>query len=648
MVPSGALDAPGTNDRSRLARLAERGFFAASAAAWLLTVLRGAGAPALWGTGAAVGAIALGLIAVLASPAGRVWLDGPRLALAAAGLLSLGAVYQAVGGDGYEYYALLRSPVLDGDLDFANDFAGLGSRPVLSSRGEVTSRVAMGVSLFWAPHFLFAHLLSLAGLGPADGFGPLYQAAVTTASYAYAFAALLVLEGMLRRRTPRAVALVVVLAIWLATPLHFYMTANPSMSHGVSVFAATAMLWLWLRVRGADDPRQWALVGVAGGLVALVRPPDAVLLVIPVLDLVLRRGARTIRPLAALLIPPLLLGLAQLALWFSMYGPGFTDVVREQNLVAGTSPHVLDFLFAARHGMLTWTPVYALALGGWVIWAARERRLPMLFTAAFVLAVLVNSSTSDWWGSDSFGQRRMLALTPLFAFGLAEIVDWFRRRPLVPVAAGLALLALWNLQFEYVYNSGLVAGKSQAVDLDRLASAQIDVAHRRLVRWHGRVPQAIWVLAHDNLNGVWIDEGARSLRGLIDLGREPEDLPLVVGHGWYEPEQEGAIAFRHSKGWRSWLRVPVRTAAPARLTVRTRRGVPELPVRMRVEVNGVPAGESDLTAEWTDLDFAVPEAAVRRGLNDVALIFSATPRRDLPGYHGKDAAAAVDFVRWER
>jgi len=646
MVPSGALDALATADRSRLSRLAERGFFAASAAAWLLTVLRGAGVPALAATLAAVVAIVLGLASVLASPAGRVWLDGPRLALAAAGLMALGSVYLAVGGDGYEYYALLRSPILDGDLDFGNDFAGLGSQPVLSSRGEVTSRVAMGVSLFWAPHFLLAHILALAGLVPADGFGPLYQAAVTAASYVYGFAALVVLEGMLRRRTSRAVALLVTLAIWLTTPLHFYMTANPSMSHGVSVFASTAMIWLWMRVRGGDEPRQWALVGLAGGLAALVRPQDAVLLAIPALDLLLRPAA--LRPLAGLMAPPALLAMAQLGLWFAMYGPGFAGVVRDQNLVAGTSPHVLDFLFAARHGMLTWTPVYALALAGWVVWARRERRFPLLFTAAFALAVLVNSTTSDWWGSDSFGQRRMLSLTPLLALGLAEIVDWLRRHPLVPVGAVLALFALWNLQFEYVYNSGLVAGKSQAVDLERLASAQVGVAHRRLVRWHGRIPEAAWVLAHDNLNGVWIDEGARSLRGVIDLGREPEDLPLVVGHGWYEPEQEGAVSLRRSKGWRSWLRVPLRTAHPARMTIRARRGVPELPVRLRVEVNGARAGEADLPLEWADLAFAIPGSAVRRGLNDVALIFSATPRQDLAGYHGKDAAAAVDFVRWER
>jgi hypothetical protein len=84
------------------------------------------------------------------------------------------------------------------------------------------------------------------------------------------------------------------------------------------------------------------------------------------------------------------------------------------------------------------------------------------------------------------------------------------------------------------------------------------------------------------------------------------------------------------------------------MTVRARRGIAELPVRVRVEVNGTAVGDADLPVEWADLQFAVPAGVVVRGLNDVALVFSATPRRDVPGYHGKDSSAAVDLVRWER
>jgi hypothetical protein len=122
----------------------------------------------------------------------------------------------------------------------------------------------------------------------------------------------------------------------------------------------------------------------------------------------------------------------------------------------------------------------------------------------------------------------------------------------------------------------------------------------------------------------------------------------VVGHGWYEPTSEGTVDLRLSRGFRSWLRVPVRTPAALVMTVRAKRGVTDLPIRVRVEVNGQPAGEMDLQPDWADHVVSVPASAVRPGLNDVAFVFSATPRRDIAGYHGKDAAAAVDRVSFTR
>src|SRR5207237_4829087 len=97
----------------------------------------------------------------------------------------------------------------------------------------------------------------------------------------------------LRRRHGRARALLAVLAIWFATPLHFYMTANPAMAHGASVLAATAFVlaWLAVRARAAERPRAWLLLGLLGGLMTLVRLQDAVLLALPVLDLAVRRPA---------------------------------------------------------------------------------------------------------------------------------------------------------------------------------------------------------------------------------------------------------------------------------------------------------------------------------------------------------------------
>jgi hypothetical protein len=69
---------------------------------------------------------------------------------------------------------------------------------------------------------------------------------------------------------------------------------------------------------------------------------------------------------------------------------------------------------------------------------------------------------------------------------------------------------------------------------------------------------------------------------------------------------------------------------------------------MTVEMNGVALGEVALQREWTEPSLEMPRHVVRRGFNELALRFSAAPRSDLPGYHGKDAAAAVDWLRFVR
>jgi hypothetical protein len=580
------------------------------------------------------------------------WLDGPRLVLVLLALWVFPSVYGRLGGDGYHYYAFLRSPVVDQDLDFANDFAGLGAKPVISVQGEITSRAPIGLALLWLPPFLVVHAATAlaAALGASvrpDGFGPAYQAAVTAATYAYGVLALVLLEGLLRPRFGRAVALLAVLGLWFATPMHFYMVANPFMSHAGSAFAATLFAAAWLRARESGRERDWRWAGLAGGLMSLVRVQDAVLLALPLVDLALRRP-RPLRAAGLFLAGPAALGLLQALVWARLYGFGFAGVVMQQNLVGRSGPHLLELMFSARHGLFTWTPLFLLAAVGWLLWRGRDPRLGALMIAGFLLAATVNSAMLDWWGGDAYGQRRMLGLFPFFGLGLGAVLHFLRRKPLVPVAALLAALALWNLNFEYVYNSGLLAPKSQAVSLDALAGAQADVAWRAVASWERRLPRGVWLLLYENVRGVWLDEGPRSLRGVIDLGEEPPELPLVVGHNWYEPEAEGETTFRRSKGRRSWLRIPIRTPGDFEATLRLRAEQPELPVTVAVEVNGRAVGETAAPPAWGEYAFTIPAGALHPGLNDVALVYSASPRADLPGYRGKDAAVAVDSLTLRR
>ena len=648
---------------------AERAFFALAGVAWIAKVLTDAGAPRALLTVALVGAAMAAVAAVVMArrrprPVLR-WLDGWRLPLALLALWMVPSVYGLIGGDGYEYYALLRSPIIDHDLDFRNDFAGLGAQPVLSAEGEVTARTPIGTALLWLPSFLAAHALATAvswmggGLGN-DGFDVLYQSAATSTSYAAGVLALVLIEAALRRRHTAALALVAVLALWLATPLHFYMVANPFMSHAASVLAATLLTVGWLRARRAPSVRAWAGVGAAGALLALVRVQDAVLLLPVLVDLLLGpAGGATaeaaagaappsrLRLVSAFLALPLAAGLLQLLVWVSLYGRRFLGVVLAENLVGGEA-HVLDVLFAARHGLFTWTPLYLLCALGWLLLARREGRLALVCLSSFALAVVVNAHIQDWWGSHAFGQRRLLCLTPLFALGLGRVLALLAARPLLAAGALLAPLALWTAQFEYLFNSEVVAGKGQAVTMEALVPAQVEALYWKLLRMEDTLPRPLFVLAYDNLKGVWLDEGPRSLRGRVDLGSEPPELPQLVGHNWYRPQQEGETTFRRSKGRRSWLRVPVRTPGGFGAVLRARSDMGGVPVTVAVEWNGREVGTATLGDEWAEHAFTVPAEAVRAGFNDVALRWSTSPRSADPGYHGLDSAAVVDWLRLDR
>lgn len=631
----------------------EPAFFAVLGAVWLASLLSGLGLSDVWRGRLSWGALLIGALALAVKGAKRRWLDGPRLLLVALALWSFADVYARVGGDGIEYYVPLRSILLDHDLDFTNDFAGLGAAPVTTREGEATSRFPVGLALLWAPHFVLAHALALlargcGGSAPADGFAPIYHLAVTRASFLYGLAGLLLVEALLRRLYSRGVALLATLGIWLATPLHFYMEVNPAMSHAASAFAASCLLVTWWRARGSARAGPWLLVGCCGGVLALVRVQDAVLVALPLLDLLVRERRRALRSVALLLIGPAVAAVAQTLYWLALYGPGFAEIVLRQGRVARVAPQVVDFLFAARHGLFVWTPLYLAAVLGWLLLMRRERLLGGLVVLGFALAVALNAAHGDWWGSDSFGQRRMLGLTPLFTLGLAEALAFACRRPLVPLAGLIAALGLWTLQFEYVFNSKIAADKTQAVTLDRLVAAQAEATLHDLLRAGRWLPRRALVLLYDNLKGVWLDEGSHALGELVELGRERTDFPVVVAWQWYGPERDGQQTFRRPRGRRASLRVPIRTVGDFDVTLRARQVLPELPVGVTLVVNGVDVGIARLSPEWGEYAFGVPAAALHSGFNEVALSFSAAPRADLPGYKGKNAAAAVDWLRFVR
>lgn len=415
--------------------------------------------------------------------------------------------------DEIEYFAYLRSLAFDQDLDFENEYRYFYEQSpkalagfhytFLELRDEVTGRRLnfgpLGSALLWSPFYFLAHVLvvGLRAMGlasvPADGLSWPYVAAACYGSAALGFLGLLVTRDALRRflRMGDGAATASVLALWLGSPLLYYVTVAPGFSHAPGLFAVALLLWLTLREWAEESPgvMQWAAIGLAGGLCALVREQDGLFLVMPGLLLLERtlraRGkgpvlARGLRRGLTMAGAAFLAFVPQLLAYRSLYG-GYhpSPIVRQK--MHYWSPHFFDVLFDPAHSLFFWSPVLLVATAG-LVWAAGAKERPYaLALAALLVQVWICGSIQSWSQNGAFGMRRFLSATPCFALGLAPLaaraLERGARRALM---AAVAFFAWWNVSLMVQF--GLRLMDRQKLEWPKVAVQQVTEVPKRLGR----------------------------------------------------------------------------------------------------------------------------------------------------------------------
>lgn len=387
-------------------------------------------------------------------------------------LLSLPLVTPRLyASDSVKYFSYLPSLLFDGDLDFTDEYTYFRQHNPASISEGILKRdpvtglplndAAVGTALLWAPAYLLAHggVLLARALGAsvvADGLSQPYLVAVCYASTLYAFAGLLLAYRLGRRFFAPFPSALAVAVIWLATPAFFYSHVSPPWSHSASLFAVALFLNVWHDTRERRTPAQFFLLGLLGGLVALVREQDGLFLLIPAVEAawayagpLRRRDWGKILPLLGrhvlLLLGAFLSFAPQLAVYRILngrFGPNPT--------VSGKftwwSPHFFQVLGDPHYGLLVWSPVVILALVGLALLWRRDRLLALALGLAFLAEVYITGAFLTWMGPGSFGPRRFINCTALFALGLAALISYAREKRMPAWAlSGLgALFVAWN------------------------------------------------------------------------------------------------------------------------------------------------------------------------------------------------------------
>ena len=373
-------------------------------------------------------------------------------------------------GDALGHYVQLRSAVFDRDLHFRNDYAKVygieagsdAERAFAEDRttpnGHIRNLMPVGPALLWAPGFLLVTagvwFVNLFGAGyPLDGFAPAFQAvpgftgviAATLGTWlAYLAAA---------RAFGARMSIWATLTMWLASSAVYYTVVSPAYSHASSMLAVGAFWFTWIATRERQDWRRYAALGLLAGIAALMRWQDAVLLVIPTIDLLWHwkdGGPRAgVINLAACGAAAAFAFVPQMGVWMVLYGRPLT-IPQGDGFMQWTSPALLGVLFS-KHGLISWTPVLLLPIAGFLPLVRRDRLIGVAAIAFVIVSWYVNSAVSDWWGGEAFGARRFLSCYPIFVLALAALYDRLRLKTEAMAAVALVFIgstALLLLQYQ--------------------------------------------------------------------------------------------------------------------------------------------------------------------------------------------------------
>jgi hypothetical protein len=365
-----------------------------------------------------------------------------------------------VSGDGRYYYLVLRSAVLDHDLDFTNDYSLYGNWYFFgrTQAGRPANVFGVGPAVAWFPFFAMGHLTSVAlhAVGAqvrTDGMGRIDQAFTLAGSFVYVALAVWLAYRLARRFFPPWPSLLGAVGAWLGGPLLWYQIWECSYAHAMEAAAAAALVLAWATWCEALTPSRWILIGALAGALVLMRPQQIVFVSLPAIDWLwtawVRKRGEILGPLlgittAALVFAP------QMLMWHAVYGRWLV-VPQGTGFMRFSDSLWQETLFSSRNGLFTWAPLWAAGVVGLVVLARRSRRQPPLWLAIFVGTAWTNGAAWDWWGGGAYGGRRFAALLPLITVGIAALAAATAARTrVVRLAAGLMFTGVLFLQLAFL------------------------------------------------------------------------------------------------------------------------------------------------------------------------------------------------------
>jgi TRAP-type C4-dicarboxylate transport system permease small subunit len=327
--------------------------------------------------------------------------------------------------------------------------------PIKTPEGKNLIKTTMGASILYAPFFFVAHAYVLHSDYPANGFSEPYKLFLLLSALFYLFVGLdfvkKTLQHLFFSDTQIAITLLIV---GLGTNLLCYSSQSAPMTHVYNFFLFAIFTYYTIKWYEKQSIKHTLILGMTIGLISLIRPSNAVIILFFILynisnrqELKQRIRLFTTKFYFILLIAfvSFLVWVPQFMYWKTVTGNFLFYSYTDEGFYF-SEPKILLGLFSFRKGWLIYTPIMAFALIGLFYLKDSLKKqfyIPILFF--FLFNIYIVFSWWCWWYGGTFGQRSLIESYAILAIPLASFVQQVleKKKFVIYLFFALCLFFIW-------------------------------------------------------------------------------------------------------------------------------------------------------------------------------------------------------------
>ncbi|MDP2723122.1 MAG: hypothetical protein Q8O72_10215 [Bacteroidales bacterium] len=366
---------------------------------------------------------------------------------------------KVIGHDTRSYYAYLPATFIYHDLSLeflkgGGDKLGKQFWGKKSPTGHTVIITSYGMSMLYSPFFIMAHSSAQLLGYPADGYSKPYYFALLMSSIFYLMLGAVFLRKFLIKYYPKPIVAITLLVVILATNMLWYVTFEATMTHVYSFALISLFVYMIDRWIESLTFKQTIIIGLLVGVISLVRPTNAVVVVLLIFwkvtswkGLVARISLfiKKWHLILIMIVMALIVWVPQLIYWKYVSGSYIFYSYPDKMRAFFLNPQLLNTMFSWRKGLLIYTPIMAFAFVGigMLFNNIKEFFWPVLIY--FLVSWYIISSWWDWWYGGSFSMRPFIDSYGIYSIGFATFLTWVFKTKRLPKTILLSIFVLFSV-----------------------------------------------------------------------------------------------------------------------------------------------------------------------------------------------------------